>query len=145
MDAEALSREPGNAAVLAHLGATVSPARATPGDPWQLDGYELRAHPDLADRFAEVIRGSGGRPAAGAGVPLLVDADGWIVAFALGTSRIAVRLSDVGGEPALDARPVEGLAGWTTVDAWLSSLPGPRGNEVLRTLVGRAVTEGGGP
>jgi hypothetical protein len=145
MDAQALSREPANAAVLAHLDASLSPARAAPGDPWQLDGYQLRAHPDLAERFEEVTRGSGGRPAAGPGVPLLIDADGRIVAFALGTSRIAVRFPEVGGEPALDARPVEGLAGWTSVDAWLSSLSGPRGTEVLRELVGRAVTGGGAP
>ena len=143
MAAQALSREPGNAAVLAHLDATLAPARAAPGNPWQLDGYELRAHPDLAERFEEVTRGSGGRPAAGAGVPLLVDADGRIVAFALGTSRIALRLPVVGGEPALDARPIEGLPGWTSVDAWLSSLPAPRATEVLRALVGRAVADGG--
>ncbi|HEU0337304.1 MAG TPA: hypothetical protein VFR43_12150 [Gaiellaceae bacterium] len=139
MDAQALSREPGNAAVIAHLEAAAAPVRATPDDPWQLDGYELRTHPDLAERFEEVARGSGGGRAAAAGVPLLVDPGGCIVAYALGTSRIALRLPQVGGEPALDPRPVEGLPGWTSVDAWLSSLSSPRGTDVLRELVGRAV------
>ena len=139
MDAQALSREPGNAAVIAHLEAAVGPVRAAPDDLWQLDGYQLRTHPDLTERFEEVARGAGGRRAAAAGVPLLLDADGCIVAYALGTSRIALRLPQVGDEPALDPRPVDGLQGWTSVDAWLSSLSGPRGTDVLRELVGRAV------
>jgi hypothetical protein len=144
MEAQALSREPGNAAVLAHLEATVAPARAAPGDAWQLEGYELRVHPDLVERFGEAVEGSGGARGAAAGVPLLLDGDGRIAAYALGTSRIAVRLPEAGDDPALDPRPVDGLAGWTSVDAWLSSLPGQRGTELLRGLVARA-TAGGGP
>jgi hypothetical protein len=138
MDAQALSREPGNAAVLAHLDATVAPVEAAPDDAWQLGGYELRVHPDLVERFEEAVQGSGGARGAAAGVPLLLDADGRIAAFALGTSRIAVRLVDAGDEAALAGRPVDGLPGWTSVDAWLSSLPASRGTELLRKLVARA-------
>jgi hypothetical protein len=138
MDARALSRQPGNAAVLAHLNASVAPVDAAPDDVWQLDGSELRVHPDLVERLEEVSQGSGGTRAAALGVPLLVDAGGRVVAFALGTSRIALRLSGVGGELALDPRSVDGLPGWTSVDAWLSSLSGPRGTELLRELVARA-------
>ena len=143
---QALPPGPESAALLAHLEASVDPARAAPGDPWQLDGWSLRAHPDLEARLREVAAGSGGSPASPLGVPLLLAPGGRAVAYALGTATIALRLPDVAGdEPALDRRPVEGLPGWSTVDAWLSALPSDRGTARLRGLVADAVAAAARP
>lgn len=82
------------------------------GDVYDLDGWQLHAHPDLCDRLQSLnphcYRGA-------YGVPVLATDRGVPFAFAMGTSTLAFRLpgDQAEGRPFPDAGP-----DWVAVDPW---------------------------
>ncbi len=92
---------------------------------YNIDGFELRAHPDLQDQMEEVAElGLGGYAEVGFyGRPVLVDGRGIAFAFAQGTSRLAFRFAEPPADATVNLAAHEELAGWWVVDAWGSEFP----------------------
>lgn len=86
------------------------------GDVYDLDGWQLHAHPDLCDRLQSLnpycYRGA-------FGVPVLATDRGVYFAVAMGTSTLAFRIAadEADGRPFPDAGP-----GWIAVDPWKTDL-----------------------
>ncbi len=117
-DPERLQLVAANRDVLARLADGA--ARASDGDgPWSPDGWVMRTHPDVTEALESAARGD---VRMVYGIPTLVDAADRIYAVGLGTGRLWLRVPPGRALNAAVARgeaePVEGLAGWTQVDAW---------------------------
>jgi hypothetical protein len=111
--------------------------QARPGTPayagYDLDEYELHAHPDLLERLAEAGAALDARLVAAYGVPLLVHRNGVIFALAYGTSAVLLRLPMRLQTGVITSRWAYRLgAEWIAADAWLSDVPRRDGTERLR-------------
>jgi hypothetical protein len=106
---------------------------------WDIDGYELHAHPDLVERLGQLGEGSHRDVTAAYGLPVLVRPIGRPFAVAVGTSTLLLR---VGVEPddvlMSDAPSWFRAKGWVSVDAWQVDLPREEGTARLRKWVGEA-------
>jgi len=106
---------------------------------WDIDDYELHAHPDLVERLGQLGEGSHRDVTAAYGLPVLVRELGRPFAVAVGTSTLLLR---VGVEPddVLKSDPPSWFRakGWVCVDAWQVDLPREEGTTRLRRWVGKA-------
>lgn len=118
---------PENAIVLAHLRQVALPARPS-DEPFVLDGYALRTHPDLAERLDELAAALPTECRASAfGVPVLVAPSGVVFAVAGGTSEVALRVAphDDAAARAVGAQPHASYGpGWWRFSAFSPSLEG---------------------
>ena len=106
---------------------------------WDIDAYELHAHPDLIDRLRELSEGSERSVAPMFGLPVLVRPGGHVFAIAVGTSTLLLRLDEEPTDVRLPSKPGWfDLAGWFALDAWQPDLPSTEGFRVLRDLMRRA-------
>jgi hypothetical protein len=123
----ALEAHPANADLLAWLAQGAQRA-AQPGVGYQLDGWYLRAHPDLEETFRAIAQAAHVKGIRGAfGTPVLATKTGLIYALARGTSGIGLRLPPDARAEALTAgaKPwPEAGPEWTLLSAWDSNLPG---------------------
>lgn len=105
---------------------------------WVKGGYSLSTHPDLCERLRE-LAGSA-RFEYLYGRPVLLAANGVIVAFAAGTNILCVRAPRAGIDPRLvvDEPPDLGPE-WTRVDPWTVAVPRAEGLAALADLIRRAV------
>jgi hypothetical protein len=141
MDPDAVARHPDNAVVVRLVGEG---ARARPGSAYAIDGYELRAHPDLEERLRQLNTGTGGGSVVGfRGYPVILDPAGVVRVLATGTSGLLLRLAEgperdaiiaLGGGPAPELGP-----GWTRADPWLSDVPATEGSARLRGCIAAAL------
>lgn len=102
---------------------------------------DLRCHPDLVERVAELGRFTNAALRFGAGCPILVRRDdGRMFAAATGTALLLLRLD--GGHPgSLAAEPprIVGLSDdWWSVQPWPQDVTFLRGTTMLRDVVSRA-------
>jgi hypothetical protein len=109
-----------------------SPQRIASAPPWIIEGYGLRAHPDLHDGLLELARGlSGCRADFAYGCPILVGPSGLICAVAEGMRhlhfRLPAELRPLAGELKGRDRP-DIVRGWLSLDAW--DREGPRGQHL---------------
>ena len=127
----------------AKLRAVLRRQSAEPSDeqrsPWDIDDYELHAHPDLIDRLRELGEGSQRSVAPMFGLPVLVRPGGHTFAIAVGTSTLLLRLDEEPTDVRLSSKPGWfDLAGWVALDAWQPDRPSTEGFRVLRDLMRRA-------
>lgn len=130
-----------NAALVRLLVAQARPGEQLVGP----DGCELHTHPDLGERFRDVVRGEG-RVTERWGAPIAVDARGIAFAYALGMRAIWFRLDaapddlelrqDAGpreqrvpGAPraAATTRGRRAVPQWFAVSPWQSDVPTAEG------------------
>jgi hypothetical protein len=111
--------------------------QAEPSGSMDLDGFELHAHPDLAERLI-VLAGELDEVPSGwhavYGVPALATSHGVLYAFAIGAGGIGLRLPHDSLHPHLNRHELD-LPGWTVIDAWQSQLPGRVARERVREAV----------
>ena len=101
---------------------------------------QLRCHPDLVARLAEVSRsvGSVGRVFVG-GCPVIHHPRGRAIAAAWGTSSLIVRSARPAGALATTEDPLSGLGTeWTMLDPWAADVALSRAIDLLRSHVARA-------
>lgn len=118
-----------------------------PGRDWAPDPplTELRCHPDLVARLAEVAR-SVGRSAVGAvgrrfvaGCPVIHHHQGRPIAAAAGTDWLVVRSALPAGALARAASLESGLdPDWVELDPWAVDVAFARSTDLLRAHVARA-------
>ena len=125
------------------LRAVLRRQSAQPSDqqrsPWDIDAYELHAHPDLIDRLRELGAGNEQSVVPVFGLPVLVRPGGHAFAIAVGTSTLLLRLDEEPTDVRLSSKPGWfDVAGWVALDAWQPNLPSTEGFSVLRDLVRRA-------
>ena len=115
---------------------------ATTATGWAADPPfdELRAHPDLVERLAFLVRPL--RPARVfvAGCPVIHRDGGAAFAAAFGSSGLVVRRHAPG---VLGARPA--LAGWSLLDPWLADVAFARGTDLLRQALRDAFVNADAP
>ena len=127
-----LEAEPRNAVVIAALRPRATPRHGPGPSAWALDGYELHTHPDVGERFEELVAAIPGLRI----VPLLgyiaAVRDDVVVAVAEGTFRLALRIDATSCPSALvpGDHPEFG-EGWTAVEIWQTDLPTERGRALL--------------
>ncbi|MFN8074179.1 MAG: hypothetical protein U0Q15_02020 [Kineosporiaceae bacterium] len=132
----ALTETAANAPVLAHLREQ---AVASTGRAMDQDGWQLHAHPDLAERLADACP-PGARTVPAYGLSVLV-VGGVAAGFVQGSGCLFLRLP---GEPPPATRGSDSCAaafaapGWYAVDPWGSDLPSDAGLRRLRYLVAAA-------
>lgn len=118
---------PANAIVLEQLRRLALPARPS-DEPFVLDGYTLRTHPDLAERLFELAAALPADCHASAfGVPVLVAPSGILFAVAGGTFDVALRVAphDEEAARAFGAQPDTSYGpGWWRFAAFSPSLAG---------------------
>ncbi|MCA1702124.1 MAG: hypothetical protein LC808_02185 [Actinobacteria bacterium] len=73
--------------------------------PWDIDAYELHAHPDLIDRVRELSEGSERSVAPMFGLPVLVRPGRHAFAIAVGTSTLSLRLDEEPTDVRLLSKP----------------------------------------
>jgi hypothetical protein len=134
-DLALIAANPANAAL---AGMVEDSRRSRHGEPYSIDGWSLRAHPDLEDRLRALASGLPGVAVAGyCGYPVLVDGEGVVCALATGTSGLLVRLADGPARDAILAHGGEALADlgpeWVRADPWLSSVPSADGTALLHS------------
>ena len=117
------NNHPANAVILRRLSVQATRRQPTPAAPYVLDGYGLRAHPDLQERFNACTAALPRQTRVGIyGYPALITANGGIVAVAMGTHGIAMRLPDALRDLAIQTRHALPLpefgADWVKIDAW---------------------------
>lgn len=144
MDADRIEGHPANAA-LAPLAA--GGRRSGPGEQYAIDGWDLRAHPDLEERLQALAKGlRGGLMTAYRGYPVVVDGEGAVLAIATGTAGLLLRLPGGpardavlahGGEPRPDLGP-----DWVRADPWLSDVPSAEGMALLRGWLAASLEAG---
>ncbi|MFG1807269.1 hypothetical protein [Streptomyces sp. NPDC049040] len=129
---------PQNAALLEQLRAQGVPQRH--GD-YAYEGWELHAHPELAERLADLAPHC--PILAVYGLPVLA-ADGIAAVVARGTSALLVRLPEAPPEILERAAPYPPLTdpgrGWYTVSPWQRELGLAASKRLLSQLVRRALT-----
>jgi hypothetical protein len=106
---------PANHALLQALQARSEPAR---GSGYDLDGFELHAHPDLCDHLYALNPHC---KEAAYGYPVLATERGILFAVAIGTSFLALRLADRERAAAVDQGGrafAEAGTDWVSVEAW---------------------------
>lgn len=139
-----VAAHPENAAIARVAGPG---ARARPGEPYAIDGWELRAHPDLEERLRQLAEGPPGASVAVLrGLPVIVDRDGIVCVAAAGTSGLLLRLADGPARDAVlanggEAQPAIG-PDWVRADPWLSDVPATAGTAMLRSWVEAALASG---
>jgi hypothetical protein len=113
-----------------------------PVDGWEpVPPYEeLRCHPDLVERLAEVSKPVGGvRRVFVDGCPVIHHAQGRAIAAAWGTACLTVRSARPAGALATRNQPLAGLdAAWVMLDPWAPDVALSRTIDLLRTHVARA-------
>ncbi len=124
----------------AKLRAVLQRQSAQPSDQqrssWDIDAYELHAHPDLIDRLRELSEGSERSVVPMFGLPVLVRPSRHAFAVAVGTSTLLLRLDEGPTDVRLLSKPGWfDLAGWFAFDAWQTDLPDTEGFGVLRDLM----------
>ena len=126
------ARRPGNRDVPQFLER-----RARPSDPataaFDLDEYQLHAHPDLAERLAEAGAGLDASLVAAYGVPVLLHPGGVIFAVGYGSDTVLYRLPAglrARVAPSRWAYDVGDV--WVAADAWLSDVPREEGTGRVR-------------
>ena len=124
----------------AELRAILRRQSAAPSDqqrsPWDIDGYELHAHPDLIDRLRELGEGIERSVVPVFGLPVLVRPGGQAFAIAVGMSTLLLRLEEEPSGVRLSSMPDWfDVTGWVALDAWQTDLPSTEGLSVLRNLM----------
>ncbi len=140
VDPASLPARPGNDRVGAFLAPGSTPAG--PDEPYAIDGFVLRTHPDLCERLVALAEDVAGAAGTGLyGIACLADSDGSVRAIARGTSTLYLRLpadarATVLAEDAVEA-PELG-PDWVRLDAWQTVRPLAVGTERLHGLVAAA-------
>ena len=122
---------PINEPVICYLRSQATPGH---GDSWDLQGWRLHVHPDLSERFAQIIPpGVDLTPAYGVHV---LAALGVAAGFVQGTSWLFLRLpvepSDVEQTPGSVA--IFAAPDWYAIDPWQSDVSTEVGLRMLRRL-----------
>ena len=154
-----MAATPENEAVLAYLETEQLPSWTETDSPCIVEGYSLQTHPDLCDRVEAINAALNGLTQFRYlfGRPVLITANGVIVAFATGTHIFCVRLrrEDCAAElvaalreppsrfAVLRAKQLEldalTSAGWTRLDPWALEAPKDEGVPRLAEQVAKAV------
>ena len=144
-DLAALRTVSANADVLAALerDAGSDAGGRVGGPPWIVGGFVIDTHPDLVIRTSKLAIAAGGSFRFAIGRPIVVAADGTIVAIGIGVFDMAVRCATPPGPAAV------GIAGrprprygpdWWIVQAWDPAVPRadqlPRLVSLIGTLAG---------
>ncbi|TDB80853.1 hypothetical protein E1264_33490 [Actinomadura sp. KC216] len=136
-----LADHPANQVLIDYLQAQAQ-RPSTPHDLFTLDGWTLHTHPDLLERFQEVVPDD--TPIIPLfGVPALA-ANGIIAIAALGTSWLMVRLPQLPDDvETLAPIPPLAEAGWHSVNAWQTGTPTAMGKQRLTALMKDALRHSG--
>jgi hypothetical protein len=105
---------------------------------WVRGGYSVSTHPDLCELLRDLAAGAELRFEFGR--PVVVAANGAIVAFAAGTHILCVRVPRAAVDQRLVVEDGPELGPeWTRVDPWTTAVPRAEGLAALAALVRRAV------
>jgi hypothetical protein len=129
-----LTDSPFNEPVIRYLRSQATPGHDDSWNSWDLEGWQLHAHPDLSDRFAEVSP-TGVNLIPAYGLDVLV-ASGVAAGFVLGTHCLFLRLpappTDVAQNPY--CATTFAAPDWYAIDPWQSDVSTAVGLHMLRTL-----------
>jgi hypothetical protein len=81
-----------NKELFTYLKGRARPAIDKFRSPWDIDAYELHAHPDLVQAFYDLIDDKEVKKAAAYGIPVMTDSSGRVFAWASGTHYVFIRL-----------------------------------------------------
>jgi len=142
-DLDALGARQENRDVLEALRRGATPR--DPDDPYAIDAFTLRTHPDLSERLADVAGDlRGGRILGIYGYSALVCGD-VVCAVAMGTGHLRLRIADpaIRDEIAVDGGTTDPELGrgWIGLSAWLTDVPRAEGTARLRRWVAAAADE----
>lgn len=133
-----LTDSPFNQPVVRHLQSEAAPSRDDSWNSLDLEGWELRVHPDLSDRFADISPpGVDLTPVYGVHV---LAASGVAAGFVSGTHCMFLRLPVQPTKVALSHWCATFFAApdWHAIDPWQSDVSTEIGLRMLRTLTDTA-------